>query len=232
MRVVVTGTNRGIGLELVKLRLVRGDQVDAVTRKTEILYEDPSWAEQAKPPPSLRIHRCDVSDDAGVRAFATELGDTPIDMVINNAGVSGGPHQSQRDLDFADALRTYDVDALGPLRISLALLPNLRRGEVKKLVHITSGLGSIADNRSGGFYAYRMAKAALNMMSKNLAVELRGEGIASYVINPGWVQTDMGGASAAVAVHDSVRGILRVIDAATLEESGEFLDWKGGRYPW
>src|SRR5262249_19679296 len=145
-----------------------------------------------------------------------ELGDTAVDMVINNAGVSGGSHQSQRDMDFADALRTYDVDALGPLRISLALLPHLRRGAAKKLVHVTSGLGSIADNRSGGFFAYRMAKAALNMMSKNLAVELRGEGIASYVINPGWVQTDMGGSNAPVSVHDSVRAMLRVIDEATL----------------
>lgn len=219
MRVVVTGANRGIGLEMVMQLLARGDEVDAVTRHPEAL------------PPHVRVHRCDVSDDGAVRAMAAELDGAAIDMVINNAGVSGGPHQSSRDMDFSEALRTYNVDALGPLRVSLALLPHVRRGQVKKYVHITSGLGSIGDNRSGGFYGYRMAKAALNMMSKTLAVELRGEGIASYVVNPGWVQTDMGGPHAAVTVGDSVRGILQVVEAATLEDSGEFLDWKGGRYP-
>jgi NAD(P)-dependent dehydrogenase (short-subunit alcohol dehydrogenase family) len=235
MRILVTGTNRGIGLELVRQLIVRGDEVDAVTRRAreeaKVIYEDPALRRDVRPDPRLRVHHCDISDDRAVAALATELGDAAIDMVINNAGVSGGSHQSQRDMNFTEALHTYNVDALGPLRISLALLPHVRRGKVKKLVHLTSGLGSIADNRSGGFYAYRMAKAALNMMSKTLAVELRGEGIASYVINPGWVQTDMGGAHAAVTVADSVRGMLRAIDAATLDDSGEFLDWKGGRYP-
>ena len=232
MRVVVTGANRGIGLELVRQLIARGDEVDAVTRSAEVIYEDPASAGQPVPAGHIRVWRCDVTDDAAIHAFAAELGDAAIDMVINNAGVGGGMHQARHDLDFAEAQATYNVDALGPLRISLALLPHLRRGGVKKLVHLTSGLGSIADNRSGGFYAYRMAKAALNMMSKNLAVELRGEGIASYVINPGWVQTDMGGAHAAITPAESVHGILRTIEAATLEQSGEFLDWKGGRYPY
>ncbi|MEO8549966.1 MAG: SDR family oxidoreductase [Kofleriaceae bacterium] len=234
MRVVVTGANRGIGLELVQQLVARGDEVDAVTRKAEVIYEGAA----ATPDPltgstgNVRIYRCDVTDDAAVRAFAAELDDAAIDMVINNAGVGGGERQSHANMDFAAALDTFNIDALGPLRISLALLPHLRRGRVKKLVHLTSGLGSIGDNRTGGFYAYRMAKAALNMMSKNLAVELRGEGIASYVINPGWVQTDMGGPNAAITPAESVRGILHCIDSASLEQSGEFLDWKGGRYPY
>jgi NAD(P)-dependent dehydrogenase (short-subunit alcohol dehydrogenase family) len=232
MRVVVTGTNRGIGLELVRQLIARGDEVDAVARKAEVIYEDPASAGELIPAGHIRLWRCDVTDDAAVRTFATELGDAVIDMVINNAGVYGGDHQSNHDLDFAEALNTYNVNALGPLRISTALLPHVRRGRVKKLVHITSGLGSIADNRSGGFYGYRMAKTALTMMSKNLAVELRSEGIASYVINPGWVQTDMGGKNAAITPAESVTGILRTIEAATLEQSGEFLDWKGGRYPY
>jgi NAD(P)-dependent dehydrogenase (short-subunit alcohol dehydrogenase family) len=224
MRVVVTGANRGIGLEIVRQLRARGDEVDAACRHPE----------HAKELRDLggRVHRCDVADDASVRAFAAELGNAAIDLVINNAGVSGGSHQQLRDMDFAEAVRTYEVDALGPLRVSLALLPNVRRGNAKKLAHITSGLGSIGDNRSGGFYGYRMAKAALNMASKSLAVELRGEGIVSVVVNPGWVQTDMGGKSAAVPVSDSVRGILHAIDNATLDQTGEFLDWKGGHYPW
>jgi len=93
-------------------------------------------------------------------------------------------------------------------------------------------MGSITDNKSGAFYAYRMSKAALNMMSRSLAVDLRGDGIISFVINPGWVKTDMGGASAPTPVDESARAILRAIDAATLADSGEFLNWRGGRYAW
>ncbi len=227
MRVLVTGANRGIGHELVRQLVERGDDVDAVSRTPqEIVYEDKAADSR------IRLFRCDIADDASVRALAAELGDAAIDIVINNAGVGGGNRQSLRDLDFAEALRTYNVDALGALRVSLALLPHVRRGEVKKLVHITSGLGSIGDNKSGGHYAYRMAKAALNMMAKNLAMDLRGDGITSIVINPGWVQTDMGGSHAAITPAESVRGMLRVIESATLATSGEFLDWNGGRYPY
>jgi NAD(P)-dependent dehydrogenase (short-subunit alcohol dehydrogenase family) len=227
MRVLVTGANRGIGHELVRQLVERGDDVDAVSRTpAEIVYEDTTTDSK------VRVFRCDISDDSSVRALAADLGDAAIDMVINSAGVNGGPRQSLRDLDFAEALRTYNVDALGALRVTVALLPHLRRGSIKKLVHMTSGLGSIADNRSGGSYGYRMAKAALNMMSKSLAVELRDEGIASYVVSPGWVQTDMGGPHATVTAAESVRGMLRVIESATLAESGEFLDWRGGRFPY
>jgi len=226
---VVTGANRGIGLELVRQLLARGATVEAACRRPE----DARALHALGDASALRVHRCDVGDDASVRAFAVELGEGAIDLVVNNAGVSGGSRQSLRDCDFAEAVRTYDIDALGPLRVSLALLPQLRRGAGKKLAHITSGLGSIGDNKSGGFFAYRMAKAALDMMAKNLAVELRGDGIVSVAINPGWVQTDMGGPSAAIAVGDSVRGILRAIDGATIDNCGDgIFDWKGGRYPW
>jgi len=229
MRVVVTGSNRGIGLELVRQLLERGDTVDAACRHPEQASELGALGDATR----LHVHRCDVGDDASVRAFAAELGDAAIDLVINNAGVYGGQRQSLRDFDFAEASRTYHVDALGPLRVAIALLPHVRRGTGKKLAHITSGLGSISDNRTGGFYAYRMAKAALDMMSKNLAVELRGEGIVSVVINPGWVQTDMGGKSAPVTVGDSARGILGAIERATPDNCGEAIfDWKGGHYPW
>jgi NAD(P)-dependent dehydrogenase (short-subunit alcohol dehydrogenase family) len=227
MRVLVTGANRGIGHELVRQLVQRGDDVDAVSRTPqEIVYEDKAADSR------IRLFRCDIADDASVRALAAELGDAAIDMVINNAGVGGGNRQSLRDLDFAEALRTYNVDALGALRVSLALLPHVRRGQVKKLVHVTSGLGSIGDNKSGGHYAYRMAKAALNMMAKNLAMDLRGDGITSIVINPGWVQTDMGGSHAAITPSESVRGMLRVIESASLADTGAFLDWNGGRYPY
>src|SRR5260221_8359729 len=155
MRVVVTGANRGIGFEIVKQLVIRGDEVDAVIRKGgEVVYEDPSLVHNRSNSPNLRILMADVTDDAAVRGLAAELGDAAIDMVINNAGVSGGTHQSLRDMSFDEALATYNVDALGPLRVSLALLPHVRRGSVKKLGPVTSGLGSSADNRSGRGYAH------------------------------------------------------------------------------
>lgn len=231
MRHVVTGANRGIGLELVRQLAARGDEVEACARNPADATELAALAGS-----KVRIHRLDVTDPASVRALAAALGDSAIDVVFNVAGVYGGPRQSLRqmaeDLELGDVTRTFDVNATGPLRVAVALLPHVRRGTAKKLVHVTSGMGSITDNTSGGYYAYRMSKAALNMMSRSLAVDLRPEGITSIVINPGWVQTAMGGASAPTPVDESVRGILRAVDGATIADSGEFLNWKGNRYPW
>lgn len=226
MNIVVTGANRGIGLGLTRVLAARGDTVIAAAR-------EPFSAELKSL--TARTIALDVTKAESVRAFAKALGDTPVDLLFNVAGIYGdgaGPSALANDLALGDLASTYDVNALGPLRVVLAVLPNIRRGSAKKLVHITSGMGSITDNTSGGSYGYRMSKAALNMMSKSLAVDLRGEGIASYVINPGWVQTDMGGANAPTTVAQSVEGIVREIDRATLEDSGAFLNWKGNRYAW
>jgi NAD(P)-dependent dehydrogenase (short-subunit alcohol dehydrogenase family) len=229
MRHVVTGANRGIGLELVRQLAARGELVEACARTQ-------SSELAALASSHVRFHPLDVSDAASVRALATALGDASVDIVFNVAGVSGGPRQSltqmAEDLELRDVASTIDVNATGALRVAVALLPHVRRGTLKKLVHVTSGMGSISDNTSGGYYAYRMSKAALNMMSKSLAVDLKAEEIMSFVINPGWVQTAMGGANAPTPVDESVRGILHVIDAATMADSGEFLNWNGSRYPW
>lgn len=224
MRTLVTGANRGIGLELVRQLKARGNDVIACarSRSDELAALD------------VNVEPLDVTSADSVRALARSLAGRPLDLVFNVAGVYGGPKQSVRqmesDLELRDVLDTYDVNAAGALRVSLAVLPNLRAGSAKKLVHVTSGMGSISDNTSGGYYAYRMSKAALNMASRCLAVDLKGDGIISVVINPGWVQTDMGGASAPTPVDESVRGILREVERATLADSGEFLNWKGNRY--
>lgn len=218
----MTGANRGIGLEIVRQCAARGDEVFAGARDPDKAHE--LLAQRAA------VFRCDVSDDASVRAFAFAV-EGKIDAVVNNAGVTG--HMASfEELDVDDALRTYSANALGPMRVTRAFLPHLRRGTTKKVLSITSGMASIEDNHSGGAYAYRMSKAALNMMNRSLAVDLRSEGIVCCVINPGWVRTAMGGKSAPTAAEDSVRGILARLDEMTIEDSGAFLDWqKGKRWP-
>jgi NAD(P)-dependent dehydrogenase (short-subunit alcohol dehydrogenase family) len=229
MRYLVTGANRGIGLELCRQLLARGDSVVAAVREVEkataLLALDPGSDR-------LAIHACDVADDASVRTLAAALGDSALDVVINNAGVWGGPHQAIGNFDIDEAVRTFHVNALGAMRVTIAVLPHIRRGTGKKIVHVTSGMGSIEDNTSGGSYGYRMSKAALNMAARSMAVDLRGDGIACAVINPGWVKTDMGGAHAPTPVDDSARGMLQAIDALDLSTSGTFLHWKGRKYPW
>jgi NAD(P)-dependent dehydrogenase (short-subunit alcohol dehydrogenase family) len=230
MRAVVTGANRGIGLEFVRQLAGRGDSVEAAARDPDgaAALQNVARASGGR----VRVHACDVGDDGSVRGLAAAIGDAPVDLLINNAGVYGGNHQSLGDLDIDDAIATFNTNALGALRVTFALLPAIRAGEGRKIVHLTSGMGSIADNTSGGFYAYRMSKAALNMASMSLARDLSREKIVSVVINPGWVKTDMGGAGASTPVNESVQKMLAIIDAITPESSGHFLNWRGGEYPW
>ncbi len=232
MKWVVTGANRGIGLELVQQLLARGEHVDAGVRSPD---DASGLAQLAKRPAgaaTLRIHRVDVSDDASVREFAKAIDGRPVDVLVNNAGIIG-KMQSLEELDFDDMVQTYRVNALGALAVTRALLPNLRKGEARKVAHISTGMASISDNTSGGAYGYRMSKAALNIASKSIAVNYRGERIISVVLNPGWVQTEMGGSGAPTPVSESVTGLLRVIDGLTLERSGLFLDYRQGDViPW
>lgn len=229
MRFIVTGANRGIGLELARQLTARGDTVLAGVR-------DPASAEDLRALASsqgsrIQIHACDIASDESARAFAASLGDEPIDVLINNAGIYG-KHQRLEDLDLDDVTRTYNVNALGPIRVTRAVLPLLRKGKTRKVVHITSGMGSVTDNTSGGSYGYRMSKAALNMASKSMSVDLSAEGVLCVVMNPGWVKTDMGGSSAPTDVTESASKMIGMIDKMTLEDTGKFFDFKGGTIPY
>lgn len=225
MRIVITGSNRGIGLELTRQCLNRGDTVIATVRDPSAVKELNALANER-----LTVLACDVGDDASVRAFAAKV-TGPIDALINNAGVMGAM-TSLENVDTADALTTYSVNALGPLRVTAALLPRLKEGKTKKVLHITSGMASISDNTSGGAYGYRMSKAALNMGNRSMAVDLKRDGIIAAVINPGWVKTDMGGEGAPLGVVESASGILAQLDAMSAKTSGEFLDYSGKQWSW
>jgi len=226
MRFVVTGANRGIGLEFVRQLTARGEEVDAGVRAPEDAHE---LRALVQPGTRLRIHGLDVAEDASVAQFAEQLPPGAVDVLINNAGVSGV--KGGEPIDPADILRVFDVNAVGTLRVVRALLSRLREGKTRKIVNLTSQLGSIAD-ASGGRYAYRLSKAALNMATRLLAEDLRGEGFRTVALHPGWVQTRMGGAAAPVPPEQSIRGMLRIVDALTLEQSGRVFDYQGRPIPW
>jgi len=220
---VVTGANRGLGLELCR----QLKQLDAEVIGTA---RDPQSAVDLRAL-EIRVEPLDVADPASVAAFAESLGDMSVDLLINNAGV-GGAGEGIATLDFDDLERKIQINSLGPLRVTQALLPHLRRGEGRKIVHITSRMGSIGDNGEGGYYAYRASKTALNMLNRSLAVELVGQGFVCVVLHPGWVRTQMGGSSAPQTPEESARGILKVISRLRRQGTGRFLDHTGAEIPW
>ncbi len=225
MRWVITGASRGLGLEFVKQLHARGEQVEAATHSVQ-----PSDALATLISGSdgrVRFHACDVACDPSVRALAESIGDVEVDVLVNNAGVMG-KMQSFEDLDLDDVRATFEVNALGPIRVTRALLPHLMRSKTRRVVHVTSGMGSISENTMGGAYGYRMSKAALNMANKSLSIDFRARGLTCVVINPGWVQTDMGGHGAPTPVSESIRLMLEQIDRLTPESTGHFVDYQGG----
>lgn len=220
---IITGANRGIGLELCTQLAARGDTVIGTAR-------DPAAASALRALP-VAIEALDLRDDASVRALGRRLEDRAIDVLVNNAGRGGGgPGIAELDWDIVGDY--FAVNAIGPMRVTQALLPALRRGERRLVAHLSSNLGSIGDNHSGGSYAYRASKAALNMFNRSLAHELAPEGFTCLVLHPGWVQTDMGGPRATTPVADSVAGLLEVMDGAGPEKTGRFISFRGDQLTW
>ncbi len=178
----------------------------------------------------MRTATLDVTDAESVRRFALSLDGNGVDVLINNAGVGG--RETLGEIDYNQMRHMFEVNAFGALRVTEALLPSMRAGKRKLVANITSKMGSIADNATGGAYAYRASKSALNMLTKSLAHDLQPEGFQCVVLHPGWVQTDMGGESAPLTVEESARGLLAVIDGLSPVDSGRFFDYSGAEIPW
>jgi NAD(P)-dependent dehydrogenase (short-subunit alcohol dehydrogenase family) len=216
---IVTGANRGIGLELTRQLITRGDTVFAACRTAS---------------PALTatganvVAGIDVTDGKSVGRLSDSLDGDAVDLLINNAGILS--HESLDDLDLERIRHQLEVNALGPLRVTAALLPKLRRGA--KVALVTSRMGSIADNSSGGSYGYRMSKAALNMAGVSLARDLSDRGIAVAILHPGYVRTGMTGGQGLVGPEESAAGLLARIDALTMESSGSFWHANGEPLPW
>jgi NAD(P)-dependent dehydrogenase (short-subunit alcohol dehydrogenase family) len=220
---VVTGGNRGIGLEFARQLAERGERVIATAR-------EPEKATALRDLP-VRVEPLDVSDPGSVSEFARRLDGAPVDVLIHNAGIgSAGPGIERLDMDEME--RYFSVNPICPLRVTQALLPNLRAGARKLIVGISSGLGSLEGNTGGGWYGYRAAKAALNMFVRTLAQELRREGFICVLLDPGWVKTNMGGPGAPTPPEQSVRGMLKVMDGLSAFESGGFFNSRGKEVSW
>lgn len=228
--VLITGANRGLGLEFARQYARDGYRVFA-TARTISEQEGPLLALAKEHGDLFSQHALEVTDEGSVRALARQLKGEPIDVLINNAGTMGPKAQSFGSLDYDGMLDTLRTNALGPLRVAEAFVENVAASERKLMVAITSGMGSISDS-SGGSYAYRASKAALNMSFHNLGLDLKSRGIVAIVINPGWVQTDMGGSHAPTKPEDSIAAMRKVFDGLTLADAGSFKNYRGGDYAW
>jgi NAD(P)-dependent dehydrogenase (short-subunit alcohol dehydrogenase family) len=216
---LVTGANRGIGLELARRLRHRGDAVIAACRKTSAELEALGARVEAD---------VDVASSTSVNALRDRLQHTPIDLLIHSAGILTREHLDA--LDIEAIRRQFEVNALGPLRVTAALASNLARGS--KVAILTSRMGSIADNTSGGYYGYRMSKCAVNMAGASLARDLKPRGVAVALVHPGFVRTEMTGRQGNVEPSDAARDVLARIDALTLDTSGSFWHASGERLPW
>ena len=219
--ILVTGANRGIGLEFVRQYAAEGANVIACCRKPA------AFAKLGK----TRVMELDVAEPESAQRLAQALDGEPIDILINNAGVFGREKLSTSTSYYEEFARTLQVNCLGALIVSQALRENLVRGRDKKLVVLTSKMGSISDSSTGAF-AYRASKAALNMTMHVLAREWAELGILVGVLHPGWVQTDMGGAGALITPETSVRGMRERISELSAKTSGRFLGYNGKEIAW
>lgn len=217
--VVVTGANRGIGLALTQEYLNRGYQVTALCRHSSMELDNTG---------AQVITGVDVTDARCMAALAGRLAADSIDILINNAGVM--KRGVLGDLDYQGILTQYEVNALGPLRVTEALLSKLKHGA--KVGLITSRMGSIADNTSGGAYGYRMSKAALNAAGVSLAHDLKGSGIAVALLHPGFVQTDMVQHAGDITPREAASRLATRMDELDLSNSGSFWHSNGERLPW
>jgi NAD(P)-dependent dehydrogenase (short-subunit alcohol dehydrogenase family) len=216
--VLITGANRGIGFEMARQLNARGDTVIAACRRSSVELD------------GLGIEVIDgfeVTGDPSMDMLTVALQGRRLDWLINNAGIL--ERTSLDNLDFAAMERQFQVNSIGPLRVTAALRGNLEEGS--KVFIVTSRMGSIDDNTSGGSYGYRMSKAAVNMAGKSLSVDLKEAGIGVFLMHPGWVSTDMTGGTG-IAAEDSAAGLIRTMDGLDIGRTGTFWHQEGYELPW
>ena len=224
--VLITGANRGLGLALAAHYLSADWRVFAACRKST----DP--LDQLATHANLTVHRVDVTDENSINELSKNLDGTPIDVLINNAGISGRTRVALSEVGANDFMACLKTNAFGPLLMSRAFVSHVARSDRRIIANISSRLGSIEKNDWGSWYVYGTSKTVLNRISVQLARTLEPKGITVTALHPGWVSTDMGGAEGPVTPQQSALGLAQVIDSLSLESTGHFYDYTGAQWPW
>ena len=226
-QILITGTNRGIGLEFVKQYAADGWNVIACCRDPQSATALQNVAREHH---NVQIIALDVADFTQIDAVALQLKGQQIDVLLNNAGVY--PESSLGDVDFDDWATAFKINTMAPLKMAKTFLPHVAASQLKKMATLSSKMGSLDDNTSGGSYIYRTSKAAVNMVMKSLAIDLKGYNIAVVTLHPGWVKTDMGGPNGLIDTQTSVTGLRKVIAELSLSSSGKFIAYNGSEIAW
>jgi len=227
--ILITGCNRGIGLELTRHFSNEGHEILACCRTPETSKELQSLSEDNS---NITIYRLDVSDHNAIEQLAEKLKGKAIDILLNNAGIYGKTPASFGNLDYENWEEVLRINTIAPIKMAESFIDNITAGDRKIIANISSKVGSIADNSSGGSYTYRTSKTALNMATKCLSVDLASQGITALALHPGWVKTDMGGPNALIDTNQSVSGLVKIISSADISKSGKFFNYDGSEIPW
>lgn len=228
---LITGANRGIGLEFCRQYAADGWRVLACSRYPEKSDELNRLA--SRNPELIKVHALDVADHVEIDRLGQILADESIDLLINNAGIYPDSDKSGfGHTDYAEWIQAFRINTMAPLKMTETFAAQIARGKQKTIVTITSKMGSISDNSGGGSYLYRSSKAAVNMVVKSLAIDLKPLGITAVVFHPGWVRTDMGGPNAMISPEQSVSGMRHVISGLAPADSGKFFAYDGQLIPW
>jgi len=228
--VLITGANRGLGLEHARRFVARGARVYAAVRAPSDAAELHALAAEYRGQVELLPY--EAGDPEAPAQLKAVLGGSTLDLLFANAGDIGGKHQSFGSVDVEAVLRLVRINALAPLKLAEMLADNVARSERKLMAFQSSLMGSVGDNGSGGYYEYRIAKTALNMIARSVSVDLGSRGVIAVALHPGWAQTRMGGANAPVPLDESVTGQQRLLDALTRADSGRFFNYDGKELPW
>ncbi|MDH3220494.1 MAG: SDR family oxidoreductase [Gammaproteobacteria bacterium] len=227
--ILITGANRGIGLELTRQFVEDGWRVLACCRNPAHADDLQALAERK---PAIEIHALEVTDYEQMASLAAALGDRPIDILLSNAGIYGPSGVTFGKVDAEEWRRVLEVNTIAPLMLAQAFVEQVAASQHKLIAVISSKVGSIADNSSGGSYLYRSSKTAVNQVVKCLAIDLAERGISAISLHPGWVKTDMGGPGAEISTDTSVSGLRSILQSAGPAQSGRFIEYDGSSIPW
>jgi len=223
--ILITGANRGIGLKFAQL----------LSNSTNIIYvttRDLNNCIELKKINNIEILELDLLEKNSIKDFCSDVKDIPFDLIINNAGIFQDEQMEETNLDPELWLDEMMINAIGPVILTQKLKENLISGNEKKVVFISSQMGSIDDNYSGGYYFYRTSKSALNSAAKSLSIDWKTDEISVLMLHPGWVKTDMGGSKAKLEIDESVNSMIKVIEASNISNTGSFLNYNGDKLEW